>query len=51
MLKKKLVEIAFLGLHKFSNLNVSHQGFLLQDWIFIIGLKPCYHSKGLVILV
>ena len=28
---------AFLGLHRFSSLNVLHKGFLLQDWVFRLG--------------
>ena len=31
---KKLV---FLGLRRFSNLNVLHKGLLMQDWVFRLG--------------
>ena len=30
----------FLGLRKFSNLNVLHKGLLMQDWVFRLGLAP-----------
>ena len=29
----------FLGMRKFSNLNVLHKGFLMQDWVFRLGCK------------
>ena len=28
----------FLGLRRFSNMNVLHKGLLLQDWVFRLGL-------------
>ena len=28
----------FLGLQRFSNLNVLHKGLLMQDWVFRLGL-------------
>ena len=27
----------FLGLHTFSNVNILHEGLLLQDWVFRLG--------------
>ena len=37
----------FLGLHKFSNLNILHKDLLMQDWVFRLGL--CFlFAKGLL---
>ena len=30
----------FLGLRRFSNLDVLHKGLLLQDWVFRLGINP-----------
>ena len=30
----------FLGLRRFSNLNVLHKGLLMQDWVFRLGQPP-----------
>ena len=43
ILKKKYfwVKTIFLGLRKFSNLNLIHKGLLLQDWVFRLGSQGC----------
>ena len=38
-LKKIILEKKILGLRRFSNLNVLHKGFLLQDLVFRIWAK------------
>ena len=35
----------FLGLRKFSNLNVLHKGLLMEDWVFRLGPAIYLHSS------
>ena len=48
--KKKVIfkksiwnKIGFLGLRKFSNVNVLHKDLLLQDWVFRLGVSSTFY--------